>query len=515
MKWIGTKIEQFTTRFYSSLYCDKDFHSVLVYIGDNLAIGNGIVTGAGNQIDFYNQGIAADDNSFNFIQMSPNSIGGEQAGTMLNIHKYGITASNGVSHGGNPTALIDNNQISNLAGNSVALHVDFDRTVPTGGTAVHNDIGINLDVTSDSLGSGSTTVGMDIDVVSGTSSTSDNQVATGIHLDVDGADTNIGMVINTAGTHLKLEANADVNDYATFTLADTGDLTIATVGSATIDSDLTLDADGQIKLEPAAGKNILLDGTIAIDEGVVTGATSITSTAFVGDVTGTADVATVATTVTITDNESTNEANSIIFTAGGSVEGGNLGLESDGTLTYNPSTGSVTATAFKGDLTGDVTGGSIRGNLIYVETCNFTDNLGTDEHFIPFVSSAESTAFANMVTPWMAPVAGKLLKVHWRSNQHNNVSSNEISFRLYKTSDGTRWSGTNESLLGTKVVTGPARTTHVIADFTSGLESTSAPDTNAFAANDLLGISVQHSAAQGTTEKITVTLVFELDFTSY
>jgi hypothetical protein len=54
--------------------------------------------------------------------------------------------------------------------------------------------------------------------------------------------------------------------------------------------------------------------------------------------------ATVATTVTITDNESTNETNAIIFTAGGDVDGGNLGLESDGDLTYNPSTGTLTAT---------------------------------------------------------------------------------------------------------------------------------------------------------------------------
>ena len=71
------------------------------------------------------------------------------------------------------------------------------------------------------------------------------------------------------------------------------------------------------------------------------------------DTTGTAAI---ATTVTITDNESTDEDNAIIFTAGGDVDGGNLGLESDGTLTYNPSTGKVTATGFVGTLTGDVTG---------------------------------------------------------------------------------------------------------------------------------------------------------------
>ena len=75
-----------------------------------------------------------------------------------------------------------------------------------------------------------------------------------------------------------------------------------------------------------------------------------------GDVTGTADVATVATTVTITDNEDTDEANAIIFTAGGDIDGGNLGLESDGTLNYNPSTGTLTSTTFAGALTGNASG---------------------------------------------------------------------------------------------------------------------------------------------------------------
>ena len=85
---------------------------------------------------------------------------------------------------------------------------------------------------------------------------------------------------------------------------------------------------------------------------------TVTATTFVGNLTGTASL---ATTVTITDNESTNEDNAIIFTAGGDVDGGNLGLESDGTLTYNPSTGKITATGFIGALTGDVTG-DVTGN---------------------------------------------------------------------------------------------------------------------------------------------------------
>ena len=82
----------------------------------------------------------------------------------------------------------------------------------------------------------------------------------------------------------------------------------------------------------------------------------------------TADTATVATTVTVTDNESTNENNVLTFVAGADADGGDVGLESDGNLHYNPSTGALTATTFLGALTGNVTGntsgsaGSATGN---------------------------------------------------------------------------------------------------------------------------------------------------------
>ena len=67
----------------------------------------------------------------------------------------------------------------------------------------------------------------------------------------------------------------------------------------------------------------------------------------------TIDLATLATTLTITDNEATNETNAILFTSGGALTGGNLGIESDGTLNYNPSTGALTTTTFIGALTGN------------------------------------------------------------------------------------------------------------------------------------------------------------------
>jgi len=134
------------------------------------------------------------------------------------------------------------------------------------------------------------------------------------------------------------------------------------------DNDIDFGTDNNIIFRAGAQDQIkLIDGALApvTDNDVDLGTSSlefkdaffdgtVTADAFAGpltgDVTGTASV---ATTVTITDNESTNEDNAIIFTAGGDVDGGNIGLESDGTLTYNPSTGKITATGFIGTLTGN------------------------------------------------------------------------------------------------------------------------------------------------------------------
>jgi len=95
---------------------------------------------------------------------------------------------------------------------------------------------------------------------------------------------------------------------------------------------------------------------LAAEATILETARTIGGTSFDGSANIAVGLATLATTVTITDNESTNESNALIFTAGGDVDGGNLGLESDGTLTYNPSTGIVTATGFTGALTGNASG---------------------------------------------------------------------------------------------------------------------------------------------------------------
>ena len=137
-----------------------------------------------------------------------------------------------------------------------------------------------------------------------------------------------------------------------------GDISLTDAGSiSTAAGALTIGSAAAINITPTAGSAILLDGTISIDAGVVTGATSITSTAFVGDitgdVTGNADTATLATTVTATANNSTDETVFPTFVDGATSA---QGIETDTGLTYNPSTGVLTSTSFTGNVTGNVTG---------------------------------------------------------------------------------------------------------------------------------------------------------------
>ena len=61
-------------------------------------------------------------------------------------------------------------------------------------------------------------------------------------------------------------------------------------------------------------------------------------------------------TLTVTDNESTNENNLITFVADAGSSTGAHGLEMDGNLHYNPSTGTLTSTVFAGNLTGNASG---------------------------------------------------------------------------------------------------------------------------------------------------------------
>ena len=138
-------------------------------------------------------GLFIDDNS------AAAGLGGARSVAKIrqnNASAINATALEVISNGGGTGVLIDKNAAATDTLTGVkALHIDFDRTVPTSGTTAHSDIGIDLEVTSASLGA-STVYGMDIDVVGTTAGTS--QTAHGLDVKVSGADTNLGLHIDSS-----------------------------------------------------------------------------------------------------------------------------------------------------------------------------------------------------------------------------------------------------------------------------------------------------------------------------
>ncbi len=135
-----------------------------------------------------------------------------------------------------------------------------------------------------------------------------------------------------------------------------------------------------------------------------------------GDVSGTAGTATVATTVTVSDNENTNENNVILFGAG-AAGSGNIGVEADGNMTYNPSTGKITATGFVGALTGNAdtatalaTARAIQISGDVTGTANFDGSAAINITAAIAANTISSTELLSASTLLIKNTAGSTLK---------------------------------------------------------------------------------------------------------
>ena len=154
--------------------------------------------------------------------------------------------------------------------------------------------------------------------------------ATAAELNYNDTGASVGTVV--ASKTVTVDANKDVSSFRNITLSgelDAGSLDVS--GDADIDG--TLEADA-----------ITVNGTALAT--VIAGTTVTTATN--------------ANHVSVADNENTNEENLIPFIEDASATG-NVGLESDGDFAYNPSTGTVSATIFKGNI--DAVDGDFDGTL--------------------------------------------------------------------------------------------------------------------------------------------------------
>jgi cytoskeletal protein CcmA (bactofilin family) len=189
-----------------------------------------------------------------------------------------------------------------------------------------------------------------------------------------------------------VDTNKDITGFRNITL--TGELD---AGSLDVSGDA--DIDGTLEADAITVNGTALNTVIA---GVtVTNATNATN-------------ATNSSHVLVTDNESTSEENLITFVEDATSSTGNVGLEMDGNLTYNPSSGTITATIFKGNIDavdGDfdgtleadaiTVGGTalatvIAGTTVTTATnanhVSVADNENTnEENLIPFIEDASAT----------------------------------------------------------------------------------------------------------------------------
>jgi len=183
----------------------------------------------------------------------------------------------------------------------------------------------NLTVTGDLTVSGTTTT-----VNSTTVNLNDHNIV----LD-SGNDTSA--VINGAG--ITIEGGS--GDDATFTYNTTGPQFELKLGSSFEDLQTAKLTATELDISGDAD----IDGTLEADAITVNGTALNTVIAGV-----TVTNATNSAHVLVTDNESTNEENLITFVEDATSSTGNVGLEMDGNLTYNPSTGRLTATQLAGTL---------------------------------------------------------------------------------------------------------------------------------------------------------------------
>jgi hypothetical protein len=161
-------------------------------------------------------------------------------------------------------------------------------------------------------------------------------------------DGSAAITVTAAGSTLSDTVTVAKGGTNATSLADKAVLITQDSGTDTV-SAAAMSSNGQLLIGGSSGPAVA----------TLTAGSNVTITNADGGITIASTQATDATNsshVLVTDNESTDENNLITFVENGTSSTGNVGLEMDGTLTYNPSTGIVTATGFAGALTGNVTG---------------------------------------------------------------------------------------------------------------------------------------------------------------
>ena len=248
-----------------------------------------------------------------------------------------------IASGGAVTLASTNTNLTTLANVTTVGALDAG-SITSGFTSI--DVGSGAITTTGTVTGGQLSVdnftlnGTELDLSSGDFTL---DVAGDITIDADGGQININ---DATATHFLLDCDntkfviyddTSTSDYCSITVAANGVTTIATNDNDGTSGNLSLDADGDVTIDADGGTITFADAGSSLG--------TITSSGYSG-------TSAVATAVTVADESSDTSCNVLYVTAAT----GDLPPKSGTNLTFNSSSGVLTATGFAGALTGDVTG---------------------------------------------------------------------------------------------------------------------------------------------------------------
>ena len=277
MKFIGQHIYDLVSRFRN-----KSFFTDVVDITTATDSGASALLIDNNDVDQVALDIDAANTTANAIRVKAQSL---TTAAAVYINCDSLTSGKALR--------LDIDDALTTTATKTLLDIDYDKAgiTASGQTSTTTGLSINMADAANNHASGAVTmIGSQIDIDSASNQGTITKKGLVLNVAADGVadSTNTsGIEINTIGNHLKLLSSNRTTDFCTIGVGESGATLVSTVDSVNsgddkvanfeiaADGDITLDASGQIKLEPLAGNNILLDGTVTVDGGSVTGITTL------------------------------------------------------------------------------------------------------------------------------------------------------------------------------------------------------------------------------------------------
>lgn len=277
MKFIGQHIYDLVSRFRN-----KSFFTDVVDITTATDSGASALLIDNNDVDQVALDIDAANTTANAIRVKAQSVTTSAA---VYINCDSLTSGKALR--------LDVDDALTATATKTLLDIDYDKAGVTasGQTSTTTGLSVNMADGATNHASGAVTmIGGQIDIDSASAQGTITKKGLILNVAADGitdsANTS-GIEINTPGNHLKLLSSNRLTDFCSIAVGESGATLLTTVDSTNsgddkvanfeiaADGDIILDASGQIKLEPLAGNNILLDGTVTVDGGSVTGITTL------------------------------------------------------------------------------------------------------------------------------------------------------------------------------------------------------------------------------------------------